>query len=56
MCIRDRIITGRIICEKNVIEAKEQVYNECLRMKEITDVRENLVRFISDNRDVYKRQ
>lgn len=48
--IFEQIITGRIICEKNVIEAKEQVYNECLRMKEITDVRENLVRFISDNR------
>lgn len=48
--IFEQIITGCIICEQNVIKAKEQVYSECLRMKEITDMRENIVRFITDSR------
>lgn len=51
--INNQMITKSIICNKNVIEAKHQVYEECLNLEKITYIRKEIVDFVSNGRIKY---
>lgn len=48
--IENLIFSGNIVNEKSVSYAKNQVIQECINLKEITKEREEIVRFVTDNR------